>query len=128
MNNVINMVNYYVEHKNADDSVVEYIKNKLESSDLTELIIIQIELLYTDPSDKLVSGLVNFITDKINNILTNINLYNLAITINHLKREEYFKYSDFAVLYRMNTQSRAIEDILRRENIPYKIVGVLKFY
>jgi len=28
----------------------------------------------------------------------------------------------------MNTQSRAIEDILRRENIPYKIVGGLKFY
>ena len=48
--------------------------------------------------------------------------------INHLKREEYFKYSDFAVLYRMNTQSRAIEDILRRENIPYKIIGGLKFY
>ena len=43
MNNVINMVNYYVEHKNADDSVVEYIKNKLESSDLTELIIISLE-------------------------------------------------------------------------------------
>src|SRR5699024_7250165 len=40
----------------------------------------------------------------------------------------YYKYSDFAVLYRMNTQSRAIEDILRRENIPYKIVGGLKFY
>ena len=48
--------------------------------------------------------------------------------INKLKREEYYKYSDFAVLYRMNTQSRAIEDILRRENIPYKIVGGLKFY
>ena len=48
--------------------------------------------------------------------------------IEHLKREEYYKYSDFAVLYRMNTQSRAIEDILRRENIPYKIVGGLKFY
>ena len=48
--------------------------------------------------------------------------------IEHLKREEYYKYSDFAVLYRMNTQSRAIEDILRRENIPYKIIGGLKFY
>ena len=48
--------------------------------------------------------------------------------IEHLKREEYYKYSDFAILYRMNTQSRAIEDILRRENIPYKIVGGLKFY
>ena len=48
--------------------------------------------------------------------------------IEHLKREEYYKYNDFAVLYRMNTQSRAIEDILRRENIPYKIIGGLKFY
>ena len=48
--------------------------------------------------------------------------------INHLKREEYFKYSDFAVLYRMNTQSRAIDDIFNREGIPYKIVGGLKFY
>ena len=48
--------------------------------------------------------------------------------INTLKMEEYYKYSDFAVLYRMNSQSRAIEDILRRENIPYKIVGGLKFY
>ena len=48
--------------------------------------------------------------------------------INKLRREEYFKYSDFAILYRMNTQSRAIEDIFRREDIPYKIVGGLKFY
>ena len=48
--------------------------------------------------------------------------------INRLKREEYYKYSDFAVLYRMNAQSRAIEDILRREDIPYKIIGGLKFY
>ncbi len=42
--------------------------------------------------------------------------------------KENYKYSDFAVLYRMNTQSRAIEDILRREAIPYKMVGGLKFY
>ena len=52
----------------------------------------------------------------------------IAEQIEHLRREEYYKYSDFAVLYRMNTQSRAIEDILRREDIPYKIVGGLKFY
>ncbi len=48
--------------------------------------------------------------------------------IEHLRIQEYYKYGDFAVLYRMNTQSRSIEDILRRENIPYKIVGGLKFY
>ncbi len=48
--------------------------------------------------------------------------------INSLKSTEYYKYSDFAVLYRMNSQSRSIEDILRREDIPYKIIGGLKFY
>lgn len=48
--------------------------------------------------------------------------------IAHLKREEYYKNSDFTILYRMNAQSRAIEDILRREDIPYKIIGGLKFY
>ena len=48
--------------------------------------------------------------------------------INRLRREEYMTYNDFAVLYRMNSQSRSIEDILRREDIPYKIVGGLKFY
>lgn len=52
----------------------------------------------------------------------------IVTQINHLKREEYFKNSDFAILYRMNSQSRAIEDILRREDIPYKIIGGLKFY
>lgn len=48
--------------------------------------------------------------------------------IQHLKTEEYLNYSNYAILYRMNSQSRAIEDILRREDIPYKIIGGLKFY
>ena len=48
--------------------------------------------------------------------------------VNHLKRSEQYQYSDFAILYRMNTQSRVIEEMLRREGIPYKIVGGLKFY
>ena len=52
----------------------------------------------------------------------------IAEQIEHLRREEYYKYSDFAILYRMNSQSRAIEEILRREGIPYKIIGGLKFY
>lgn len=57
--------------------------------------------------------------DEANFIVENINI---------LRREEYMTYNDFAVLYRMNSQSRSIEDILRRENIPYKIVGGLEFY
>ena len=48
--------------------------------------------------------------------------------IGHLKTEEYLKPKDFVVLYRMNAQSRAVEDILRREDIPYKVVGGVKFY
>ncbi len=37
-------------------------------------------------------------------------------------------YNDFAIFYRTNAQSRAFEDQLRRYNIPYQIVGHLKFY
>ena len=48
--------------------------------------------------------------------------------MNRLRREEYYKYKDFVILYRMNSQSRSIEDILNREQLPYKIVGGLKFY
>ena len=38
------------------------------------------------------------------------------------------KLNDIVVLYRTNTQSRVIEDQLRRESIPYHIVGGIKFY
>jgi DNA helicase-2/ATP-dependent DNA helicase PcrA len=38
------------------------------------------------------------------------------------------KYSDFALLYRTNAQSRAIEEAFLRESIPYKIVGGVRFY
>ena len=48
--------------------------------------------------------------------------------INELERTEKMKNSDFAILYRMNSQSRAIEGVLRREGVPYKIIGDLKFY
>ena len=39
-----------------------------------------------------------------------------------------FKYSDMAVLYRTNAQSRAIEEALIKRNIPYQIVGGFRFY
>lgn len=38
------------------------------------------------------------------------------------------KYSDFAILYRTNKQTRAFEDALRKKNIPYKVFGGLSFY
>ena len=39
-----------------------------------------------------------------------------------------YNYSDFAILYRTNFQSRSFEDALMKNNIPYQIVGGLKFY
>ena len=48
--------------------------------------------------------------------------------INLLKANEYYKYSDYAILYRTNAQSKAFEDVLVREGIPYKVVGGQKFY
>jgi len=38
------------------------------------------------------------------------------------------KYHDFAILYRTNAQSRAMEEALRKLNVPYKIYGGLSFY
>ena len=49
-------------------------------------------------------------------------------TLISLKHRENYKNRDFAVFYRTNAQSRVFEDMLRRENIPYRLVGGLKFY
>jgi DNA helicase II / ATP-dependent DNA helicase PcrA len=49
-------------------------------------------------------------------------------TIITLKNKERLRNKDFAIFYRTNAQSRVFEDYLRRENIPYRIIGGLKFY
>lgn len=48
--------------------------------------------------------------------------------INALRREEHLGYSDFAILYRTNAQSRIFEEELRKDGVPYRIVGGLSFY
>lgn len=48
--------------------------------------------------------------------------------INDLRSRAEYSLNDFAILYRTNAQSRAIEDQLRRAGIPYKLVGGTKFY
>lgn len=52
----------------------------------------------------------------------------VASSIFEEKMQHQLKFSDFAVLYRTNSQSRAIEEALRRANIKYKVVGGLSFY
>lgn len=48
--------------------------------------------------------------------------------IRAVRRKEGCDYSDFAILYRTNAQSRVFEDTLRKEAIPYRIYGGLSFY
>lgn len=52
----------------------------------------------------------------------------VAGSIFEMAMNHQLKHSDFAVLYRTNAQSRAIEDALRKRDIPYRIYGGLSFY
>ncbi len=48
--------------------------------------------------------------------------------IKRIRRQEQCEYSDFAILYRTNAQSRSFEEQMRKDNIPYRIYGGLSFY
>ncbi len=54
--------------------------------------------------------------------------YLVAKEISDLYFQEHHPYSDFAILYRTNAQSRNFEEALRKRNIPYRIYGGLSFY
>ena len=48
--------------------------------------------------------------------------------IKRIRRQENGNWSDFAILYRTNAQSRSFEEQMRKDNIPYRIYGGLSFY
>jgi DNA helicase II / ATP-dependent DNA helicase PcrA len=52
----------------------------------------------------------------------------VATSIFEEKMNQHLKNSDFAILYRTNSQSRSMEEALRRRNIKYRIVGGMSFY
>lgn len=52
----------------------------------------------------------------------------VAQKVEFLKHNKQRLYSDFAVMYRTNAQSRALEEAFIRENVPYKLVGGVGFY
>jgi DNA helicase-2/ATP-dependent DNA helicase PcrA len=54
--------------------------------------------------------------------------YQIAKFIKHEISKKKLSLKDFGILYRTNAQSRALEDIFRREKIPYTIVGGVEFY
>ena len=48
--------------------------------------------------------------------------------IKRIKRQDHCHFSDFAILYRTNSQSRSFEEQMRKDGIPYRIYGGLSFY
>ncbi len=54
--------------------------------------------------------------------------YQIAKYIKHEISKKKLSLKDVAILYRTNAQSRALEDIFRREKIPYRIIGGIEFY
>lgn len=52
----------------------------------------------------------------------------VAKDVKRIKREDGCQYSDFAILYRTNAQSRSFEEEFRKQGIPYRIYGGLSFY
>ena len=48
--------------------------------------------------------------------------------IKRIRRQDLAQYSDFAILYRTNAQSRSFEEQMRKDGIPYRIYGGLSFY
>jgi DNA helicase-2/ATP-dependent DNA helicase PcrA len=52
----------------------------------------------------------------------------LAAEVTRLRREQGYRWGDVAVFYRTNAQSRAIEEELVRQNVPYRVVGGARFY
>ena len=94
---------------NAANSIISYNKNKIDkvvwtSNDKGDLV--RINRLATDSEE---------------------GRY-VASSIFAFKLEEQRKNDDFAILYRTNAQSRAMEDALRKRDIPYRIYGGLSFY
>ena len=94
---------------NAANSIISYNKNKIDkvvwtSNDKGDLV--RINRLATDSEEG----------------------RHVASSIFTFKMEEQRKNDDFAILYRTNAQSRAMEDALRKRDIPYRIYGGLSFY
>ena len=94
---------------NAANSIISHNKNKIDKEVWTsndQGAPIQVNRLATDAEEG----------------------RHVASSIFEYKMQEQRKNSDFAILYRTNAQSRAMEDALRKRDIPYRIYGGLSFY
>ncbi len=122
--NILNFKNDYPTHQvfkleqnyrstqnivNAANSIIKNNKKQLEKNVFSENELgdlIQIKKVNTDTEEG----------------------YVVANEIKDRRQSEQMPYSNFAILYRTNMQSRIMEEALRRNNIPYKIYGGFSFY
>ncbi len=93
----------------AADSVIKHNKEQL------------IKTLWTENNDGELLTLVKCADEK-------DEAYQIAKFIKQEISKKKLSLKDFGILYRTNAQSRALEDIFRREKIPYNIVGGIEFY
>ncbi|PIB36473.1 ATP-dependent DNA helicase [Reichenbachiella sp. 5M10] len=110
--NVIKLEQNYRSSKTivgAANSIISNNKNQLRKS------------VWTDNEEGSLIDLIKATTDNEEGKL-------VASAIFESKNQNHYHNSDFAILYRTNSQSRALEEALRRNHIKYKIVGGLSFY
>ncbi|MGA7719782.1 MAG: UvrD-helicase domain-containing protein [Ignavibacteriaceae bacterium] len=93
----------------AADSVIKNNKNQI------------IKTLWTENNDGEQLTLVKCADEK-------DEAFQISKYIKHEITKKKLSLKDFAILYRTNAQSRALEDIFRREKIPYRIIGGTEFY
>ena len=94
---------------NAANSIIHHNKNKIDKvvwTSNTDGDLIQVDRLPSDAEEG----------------------RHVAASIFEFKMQEQRKNNNFAILYRTNAQSRAMEDALRKRDIPYRIYGGLSFY
>lgn len=94
---------------NAANSIISKNKNQLQKTVFSE----------NDPGSRI--KVLNALNDQEEGYL-------VVNEIFQKRMAEHDNYSDFAILYRTNAQSRVFEEVLRKRNIPYKIYGGLSFY
>ena len=100
----------------AANDVIKFNKNKTDKK------------LWTENSDGLPITVYQALNEKDEAEFVAMEIKSLVHSTQYPVHRKEYNYSDIAVLYRTNAQSRAIEETFLRFKIPYKIVGGFRFY
>jgi len=125
--NINNILNFEKDFPNA--TVIKLEQNYRSTRNIITLSDIVIKNNHRRKSKKLFSSRSS--GEKISQCWFNTEVEeakHIAKLIKELYLKGEYDYRDFALLYRINVQSRALEDALRREKLPYKVLGGISFY